>query len=114
MFLGEHFFQANCLFRHKIFTRVGGFDETMRICEDLDLYIRFLLTGYFPHYLPGPLYLHRFHEMNLSKVTKRENNPNAHLKDVANLYERYAIKLKKILIRKQIEKIKNHLSDANF
>jgi glycosyltransferase involved in cell wall biosynthesis len=97
IFLGEHFFQNNCLYCKQLFDLVGGFDENIRLAEDLDLFIRFALAGYTPKYLPAPLYLHRFHENNVSKVLGRENNLLAHRKDLKKLYKKYQVSLNTIL-----------------
>ncbi|HUT44147.1 MAG TPA: glycosyltransferase, partial [Desulfobacterales bacterium] len=86
MFSGEHFFQQNCFYSRELFESVGGFDENNNIYQDFDLFTRFALSGHLPKYIYGPLYLHRFHKNNLSKVADRENNPEIHKKDVATLY----------------------------
>lgn len=89
VFAGEHFLQQNCIYSKKLFDSVGGFDESMKVCEDLDLFIRFALKGYCPVYVPGPLYLHRFHQDNVSKATGRENNLEVHREDVKKLHDKY-------------------------
>ena len=112
IFLGEHFFQQNCLYSRQIFNSVHGFNESTNIAEDLDLFVRFALKGYFPKYLPAPLYLHRFHEHNLSKILGRENNPKVHKNDIKSLYKKYNVSLKSVLTTKQLEKIENFLSKS--
>lgn len=89
IFSGEHFFQQNCMYSKKFFDAAGSFDESMKVCEDLDLFIRFALKGYCPVYVPGPLYLHRFHQDNVSKATGRENNLEVHREDVKKLHDKY-------------------------
>ncbi len=97
IFSGEHFFQQNCFYRKQLFDAAGGFDEKIQFCEDLDLFVRFALTGYNPKYLPVSLYLHRFHENNMSKVYGRENNFEAHKEDLKTLYEKYRKSLKTLV-----------------
>lgn len=109
MFCGEHFFQGNCFFLRKTLLEVGAFDESIRIAEDLDLFIRFALNGNVPVYLPGPLYLHRLHKNNTSRVLGRENNINEHKKDLAKLYQKYKQRLKNALGAKGIAKIEKTL-----
>lgn len=109
IFLGEHFFQQNCFYQKQIFDTVRGFDKQIQIFQDLDLFIRFALVGHSPKYLPAPLYLHRLHENNLSKVSGRENNFAAHKEDLKTLYRNYGKKLKTILTPQQLEKIQNFL-----
>lgn len=98
IFGAEHFFQQNCFYKKSIFDESGGFDPKEVVYQDLDLFIRFLLNGHLPKYLPGPLYLHRMHENNLSKITGREDNLEAHKKDLQSLYLKYQIQLKKASI----------------
>lgn len=63
---GEHFMQGNVLFKKELFEAVGGFDRTLTMAEDLDLYTRFLSAGHMPKYVPFISHLHRFHCTNLS------------------------------------------------
>ncbi|MBI1863064.1 glycosyltransferase [Candidatus Microgenomates bacterium] len=89
IFKGEHFFQQNSMYSKKLFNLVGGFDEHMDVCEDLDMVIRFLLKGYNAVYVPSALYLHRFHADNVSKTSGKENNMKAHQKDIEALRIKY-------------------------
>jgi len=110
IFLGKHFFQQNCFYRKQIFDAVKGFDNNIKIYQDLDLFIRFALTGRNPKYLSAPLYLHRLHENNFSKISGRENNFDAHKEDLKTLYKKYAKPLKNILTPQQLRKIQNFLN----
>jgi GT2 family glycosyltransferase len=112
IFSGQHFFQQNCLYRRHSFESVGGFDMRIAIYQDLDLCIRFALTGHVPLYVPGPLYAHRFHENNLSKLYGRENNPRAHKEDLKSLYETYGISLRSMLTSRQVRKIEDFLTET--
>ncbi len=89
IFEGNHFIQSNVFFKKKLFTDVGGFDESMRMSEDLDLYIRFLLRGSMPQYLSFISHLHRFHTSNLSK----DIDVKKHLTHVEGLRNKYAQQL---------------------
>jgi len=109
IFLGEHFFQQNCFYTKKLFKMSGGFDKDIHIYQDLDLFIRFSLEGHNPWYLSAPLYLHRLHGNNLSNLSGRENNFEAHKEDLKVLYKMYQIPLKKVVTSKQMEKIQNFL-----
>lgn len=109
MFSGKHFFQQNCFYRKQIFDSVGGFDNQIEVGEDFDLFIRFALEGHLPKYLPAPLYIHRLHEHNLSKIYGRENNPEVYKKDIKTLHEKYKKDLESILTPQQLEEIKNFL-----
>ncbi len=68
MLTGCHFFQYNTLFRYEVFHEVGLFNPDIHYTHDLDFCLRLLFKGYLPVYLNSPLYLHRFHETNLSKL----------------------------------------------
>jgi glycosyltransferase involved in cell wall biosynthesis len=110
IFLGEHFFQQNSLYTKDLFEKSGGFDKDILTYQDLDLFIRFTLSGEIPLYVPGPLYIHRLHENNLSKVSGREGNLSAHKEDLKTLYNAYEKALKTTLTPSQIEKITSFLS----
>lgn len=66
MFSGEHFIQANVLFKKQLFVDVGMFDPSMRMAEDLDLYIRFLINAGQPKRGSFISHLHRNHTENIS------------------------------------------------
>jgi glycosyltransferase involved in cell wall biosynthesis len=103
IFSGEHYFQQNSLFKASVIREVGGFDENLKMAEDLDLAIRLVLKGLSPVYLPGPLYMHRCHSGNISaKVTK---NPDLHLESLRILYRKYENELKKIFTQDQIKSL---------
>lgn len=111
IFIGEHFFQQNSLFRKNIFDEAGGFGEQFQPYHDLDLAVRFALAGLNPKYLAVPLYLHRFHGDNLSKVMNRENNKNAHKNDLKTLHSQYKTALESSLDSQQLTKIQNFLTE---
>lgn len=85
IFNGTFFIQHNTMFARDLFHQVGGYDETMKMAEDLDLYIRFLLAGEFPEYLPITSHIHRFHNKNLSIG----QGGARHLEQVSWLKEKY-------------------------
>ncbi len=53
------------LFRRKAFEVVGTFDETMRLSEDLDWYLRASEHGLFQPVLPGTTFWYRKHDHNI-------------------------------------------------
>lgn len=110
MFSGEHFFQQNCLYRRKVFDLVGGFDESRANFQDFDLFTRFLLAGFMPHYLPGPGYLHRIHDQSMSVVNGRQTNFELHKGDVRDLYSKLESQINAVLNQKQLKKITSWLS----
>jgi glycosyltransferase involved in cell wall biosynthesis len=85
---GETFIQGNVFFKKSIFEKVGGFDEKMRMGEDLDLYIRFLYAKAMPKFSPLVSHLHRFHGNNLSEDISVED----HKKFVNELKKKYMAK----------------------
>ena len=87
IFEGNHFIQGNVCFKKEIFMKVGGFDESMHMGEDIDLYVRFLLQGSMPMYVPFQSHLHRFHTSNLSKDITRANH-NAFASSLKEKYKR--------------------------
>jgi len=86
---GEHFIQSNVFFKKDLFKRVGGFDEKMRMGEDLDLYIRFLYAGAMPKFSSSISHLHRFHGTNLSEDVTTED----HMRFINTLKEKYTERL---------------------
>lgn len=86
IFRGEHFLQNNVFFKKSLFQTVGGFDENLKIAEDLDLYIRFLLNGQRPLYNNFISHLYRCHSGNISA----EINLSRHLsEDLPKLRKKY-------------------------
>jgi glycosyltransferase involved in cell wall biosynthesis len=49
---------SSCLFRREVFDAVGGFDESLPVCEDYDLGIR-IAQRYPIHLIPAPLIIKR-------------------------------------------------------
>lgn len=109
LFTGEHFFQQNCLYHKTLFDSVGGFDESLDGAQDFDLFVRFALQGETPLYVPGPLYLHRFHPTNMSKISGREGNLSAHKDDVRRFYAKYQTHLSLVISPEDQQKIELYL-----
>lgn len=95
MYTGKHFFQQNSLYKASLLKKVGGFDDDLRMAEDFDLATRLLLTGCRPRYVAGPLYMHRYHDRNLSWTYR--GDPEKHGRDVAHLFDRYQQELEQVL-----------------
>ncbi len=91
IFKGENFIQSNVFFKKELFQKCGGFDETMKMSEDLDLFIRFFLDENMPIYCNFVSHLHRFHDSNLSTNVTLET----HLEHIQQLREKYKIPLQK-------------------
>jgi len=85
IFKGETFIQSNVFFKKDLWLSAGKFDTQMRMAEDLDLYIRFLINGNMPTYMPFISHLHRYHKHNLSKGI----DPTTHIKHIRELGEKY-------------------------
>lgn len=103
MYSGRHFFQQNSLFVKSTVEKVGGFRLGAGVVDDFDLCTRILLGNTYPIYVPGPLYLHRFHENNQS--IKATADPNEHRMNVKNLFGEYKDSLEKILDTNQMKRI---------
>ena len=63
---------AGVLFRTASLRQVGGYDESLRNCEDRDLIYRLLKEGRRGYYLPVPLYRYYIHGENISLTQERE------------------------------------------
>ncbi|UYZ59920.1 glycosyltransferase family 2 protein [Hymenobacter latericus] len=90
IFKAEHFIQGNVCFSHALYREVGGYDEQLRMAEDLDLYVRFLLAGHLPVLCPHISHLHRFHRSNVSIGVDAAR----HGADLQVIYDKYAAPLK--------------------
>ena len=62
---------AGIMFRTEALTQVGGYDESLRNCEDYDLLVRLKNNGYCGYYLPVPLYRYYIHGENITLSEER-------------------------------------------
>ncbi|NCS32282.1 glycosyltransferase [bacterium] len=85
VFNGEHYFTHNVMFTKELFDSVGGYDATLRLGEDMDLFIRFLISNKPPLYLPFVSHLYRRHLQNLTVEYKTAE----HLNHIDFLKEKY-------------------------
>ena len=81
---------GNVCFSRKLYDEVGGYDESVGMAEDLDLYVRFLLHGHLNVYLPMISHLHRMHTANFSIGCDRDK----HHSDLRAIYKRNEEKLR--------------------
>ncbi len=92
IFRAEHFIQGNVCYQRALWEEVGGYDEELKMAEDLDLYVRFLLAGHLPVVCPHLSHLHRFHRANVSIGV----DANRHRDDLIELYDKYAAALQAV------------------
>lgn len=62
---------AGVMFRTSVIRDVGGYDENLRNCEDLDLFLRLEKKGVRGIRLPLPLYRYHIHSSNTSADASR-------------------------------------------
>ncbi|MBN8471534.1 glycosyltransferase family 2 protein [Corallococcus exiguus] len=86
IFRAEHILQGNVCFHRSLFEQVGGYDESLWMAEDLDLYVRFLLAGHLPLRGAHLSHMHRVHPGNISRGV----DAGRHHTDLERLYQRYA------------------------
>jgi glycosyltransferase involved in cell wall biosynthesis len=85
IFRAEHFIQGNVCYSRAFVDQVGGYDADLKMAEDLDLYVRFLLAGQLPVVCPHLSHLHRFHARNVSiGVDAAKHNA-----DLQVIYDKY-------------------------
>ena len=84
------FLLGNVCFSKNLYDEVGGYDESVGMAEDLDLYVRFLIHGHLNVYLPIISHLHRMHTANFSIGCDRDK----HHSDLKDIYGRNEEKLK--------------------
>jgi len=58
---------ASLMLSRELFLSLGGYDETLRSCEDFDLWLRLLDAGVAAFNIDLPLYLYRVNENGLSR-----------------------------------------------
>ena len=63
---------AGVLFRTEALREIGGYDESLRNCEDYDLLFRLRKSGHEGFYLPVPLYRYYIHGENITLGQDRE------------------------------------------
>lgn len=63
----HNFYGCSCLVHKSALVAVGGFDEELRLINDMDLWHRLYHAGYRVHYLPESLVRCRIHPAQLSK-----------------------------------------------
>ena len=61
------FHGCGCLIHRKALAEVGGFDEKLRLINDVDLWFRLYRGGFRLHYLPQPLVKGRVHAKQISR-----------------------------------------------
>jgi len=98
IFSANHFIQGNVCYRRTLFDRVGGYDPSLSMAEDLDLYVRFLLDGQLPRYVPTVSHLHRMHRSNVSKGVDADHYND----DMTRLYEKYQRPLRRLGVELQL------------
>lgn len=91
IFKGEHFIQSNVFFKKELFKLVGGFDENMKMAEDLDLFTRFYIRGSMPLFTDFISHLHRNHSTNISSNINRHE----HMTHVNKIKEKHKDELRK-------------------
>ncbi len=64
---------AGVLFRTQLLKDLGGYDESLRNCEDRDLLYRLKKIGIKGYHLPIPLYRYYIHGNNISQSKDRDN-----------------------------------------
>lgn len=62
---------AGVLFRTEALREIGGYDDSLRNCEDYDLLLRLKKTGHEGYYLPIPLYRYYIHGENITLSQNR-------------------------------------------
>lgn len=94
IFRSEHFLQGNVCFQKSLFEEAGGYDESLDMAEDLELYVRFLLKGALPVALPFASHLHRMHEANISRAVQGDK----HFHDLRQMFHHHEEKLQKLMV----------------
>ena len=62
-----NFYGCGCLINKKAFDEVGGFDEKLRLINDLDMWYRLYAGNFRLHYMSEPLTIGRIHKGQISR-----------------------------------------------
>ena len=62
-----NFYGCGCLINKKAFDEVGGFDENLRLINDLDMWYRLYAGDFKLHYMPEALTIGRIHKGQISR-----------------------------------------------
>jgi glycosyltransferase involved in cell wall biosynthesis len=82
---------SSMLYKRKVFSEVGGFDENLRIGQDSEMRIR-LAKLYDFDFVEEPLFTYYFHEKNITNslsIEKRMKNIEYVIKKHKSLYSKY-------------------------
>lgn len=84
---GVHIIQHNTFFKKDLAISCGLYDEKTYYAKDIDLYIRFILSGHLPYYSSIFSHIHRFHGSNISTTGPKGSPKNKDaLKKVTSRY----------------------------
>jgi len=73
----EHFLEHNTIYKKSLWSKVSGYDESLRTSKDIDMYFRFIfLKKCLPKYSPIHSHVHRFHNSNISLSKNVRNMPD--------------------------------------
>jgi hypothetical protein len=61
------FYGCSCLIHKKVFEKIGVFDESLRLLNDMDMWFRLYSNGYKINYIADALVLERIHGAQVSK-----------------------------------------------
>ena len=62
-----NFYGCGCLIHKRVFDEIGGFDENLRLINDLDMWYRVYAAGYKLHFMPKSLVMGRLHSGQISR-----------------------------------------------
>ena len=62
-----NFYGCGCLVNKKVFEEIGGFDENLRLINDLDMWTRVYMGSYKLHYMSEVLTIGRIHSGQISR-----------------------------------------------
>lgn len=59
LYFSGNYIPNNSLFRKKLIDELGGYNESLEVCEDYDFWVRASLKGFVFYYFQKPLFLYR-------------------------------------------------------
>ena len=94
-------------FRRELLETCGGFDESLRVCMDTDMWARFREHGYWFHRLPRYVWGFRRHAGSLTKsATRTSEELSRQAAETKAMYDRHGLRFSKFdLLRARVVRI---------
>jgi glycosyltransferase involved in cell wall biosynthesis len=80
---------------------VGGYDETLSMSEDYQLWLRILMAGFEPLWMGGPLAMYRLHDGQASRQVLRMKATSARVYDTLDAADMPSVSTRELLLERR-------------